>query len=117
MNEVVNNVPVVVEAAKGVESLGPVGILFLVIVVLSGILFYKFKTDKSSNDVSNKMTELTNVTAAANIANKELSESRMSLISHQLDEIKRELEKKPDGSQLDEIRKAIERIEGLFLKK
>ena len=117
MNEVVNNVPVVVETAKGVEALGPVGILFLVVVVLSAILFYKFKTDNSSKDVSNKMTELTNVTAAANIANKELSESRMSLISHQLDEIKRELEKMPNKSQLEEIRKAIEKIEEFFLKK
>lgn len=98
MNEVVN-LPVVgdlsstVQAAKSFESLGITGVLFLMLVVLSVVLFFKSKNNEQLNNLTHSINELVAVSKETINTLQALNSGNNAVIVQKLDTLMSTLNK------------------------
>ena len=98
MNEIVN-LPVVsdlsstVQAAKSFESLGITGGLFLMLVVLSVVLFFKSKNNEQLNNLTHSINELVAVSKETINTLQALNSGNNAVIVQKLDTLMATLNK------------------------
>lgn len=84
-----------VEAAKNFETLGITGVLFLMLIIVSGLLWYKNRDTSTIEKLTNEVHEQVNLT-------KNMLESMERISSLNVDKM---------GERLEEIKDAIHKLE------
>lgn len=101
MNEVVSlpvvdSLPNVVSAAKGFESLGITGVLFLMLVILSVVLFYKSRNNDQIQNLTHSINELVAVNKETINTLQALNTGNNAVIMQKLDTLMSSLNKIED---------------------
>lgn len=101
MNEVVSvpvvdSLPSVVNAAKSFESLGITGVLFIMLVVLSIVLFFKSKNNDQIQNLTHSINELVAVSKETINTLQALNSGNNAVIMQKLDTLMTSLNKIED---------------------